>query len=47
MQEVTTYKQGKFIQCDTTRRAIKLIQFIKGLRAGWVCLAGRIRPAGR
>ena len=40
-------KNGKFTKYNTTRRAIQFLQFVKGLRAGWYCLSGRIRPVGR
>jgi len=41
-------KEGGFTKYNTTRRAIKLFQFVvKALQAGWFRLNGRIWPAGR
>ena len=39
-------EEGRSIKYNTTRRAIQLLQFVKGLRAGWFCLADRIRAEG-
>ena len=38
------YKEGSFINYDTTTRAIQLPQIVKGQRAGWFALAGRRLP---
>jgi len=44
----TVRKEGRFIKYNTTRLAIySNYNLVKGLRVGWFCLAGRIRPAGR
>jgi len=40
-------KKGRIVKCNTTKRTIQLLQFGKGGRAGWFCLAGRIWPAVR
>jgi len=31
---------GQFHKYNTTRRTTQLLQFVKGLRAGWLCLVG-------
>jgi len=40
-------QENRSIKYNTTRRAIQLLQIVKGLWAGLFCLAGRIRPVGR